>query len=216
MEPDFWNKRWQAGQIGFHAPDVHWALSSHWPSLGHPVDQPVLVPLCGKSLDLRWLAERGHAVTGIELNSTAVSDFFREWQRLPRSLTRDSSLMRGFEADGVQLWQGDFFDFQTEQRYPSFYDRAALIALPAAMRSDYARKLRACLDHAATGLLVTLEYDQNLKDGPPFSVSFEEVDSMAGFHAAPLERRDVLGESPKFRQSGVDRLYETVYRLTAV
>jgi thiopurine S-methyltransferase len=216
MDHDFWNQRWQAGQIGFHAPEAHWALATHWPELGHRVDQPVLVPLCGKSLDMRWLAERGHPVTGIELNPSAVSDFFREWQRQPKSLNRDSSQLRGLEAGGVRLWQGDFFAFQAERRYPSFYDRAALIALPPAMRSDYARKLRTCLEDAATGLLVTLEYEQNLKDGPPFSVLFEEVDTMPGFAAVPLERRDVLADSPKFRQSGIGSLYETVYRLTAV
>ena len=37
----------------------------------------ILVPLCGKSLDMLWLAERGFQVTGIEISELAVQDFFR-------------------------------------------------------------------------------------------------------------------------------------------
>lgn len=38
----------------------------------------VFVPLCGKSLDMIWLAQQGHEVIGVELSPVAVEDFFRE------------------------------------------------------------------------------------------------------------------------------------------
>lgn len=216
MEQAFWHQRWQAGQIGFHTPQAHWALLGYWPGLAHAADEPVLVPLCGKSLDMRWLRARGHPVTGIELNPIAVNDFFSEWQRDPRTVSEQGSGLKGLEADGVRLWQGDFFAFRPQQRYRAFYDRAALIALPPAMRASYVSKLRDCLDPGATGLLVTLEYDQDQVDGPPFSVQFKEVAGLSGFQALALERRDVLDESSKFRARGITSLHETVYRLTAV
>lgn len=216
MEQEFWHQRWQAGQIGFHTPQAHWALLAYWPELAHAVDEPVLVPLCGKSLDMRWLSERGHPVTGVELNPIAVNDFFSEWQRDPKTVAEFQPELKGLEAGGVRLWQGDFFAFRPERRYRAFYDRAALIALPPAMRSSYVSKLRDCLQRGATGLLVTLEYDQDHLDGPPFSVQFEEVAGLSGFQALPLERRDVLHESSKFRARGITSLHETVYRLIAV
>lgn len=216
MEHEFWHQRWQAGQIGFHTPETHWALRTYWPALDHRVDEPILVPLCGKTLDMRWLRERGHPVTGIELNPIAVTEFFREWQRQPQPLHSSSTGLSGLEADRVQLWQGDFLTFCPAQKYRIFYDRAALIALPPTMRAGYIQHLRGCLMPGASGLLVSLEYDQNQKEGPPFSVLFEEIKRLPGFTAEPLERRDVLADSPRFQQRGITSLHETVYRLTAV
>lgn len=216
MDKDFWNQRWQTSQIGFHTSSPHWALETHWPGLNLPAADTVLVPLCGKSLDMRWLRERGHPVTGIELNPIAVHDFFAEWQRPPQTAVPTQPALKGLEACGVRLWQGDFFAFQTEQPYRAFYDRAALIALPPEMRREYASKLRACLADGAIGLVVSLEYEQSQKDGPPFSVSFDEVSRIPGFDSEALERRDVLADSPNFQSRGISSLHETVYRLTAV
>ena len=46
-------------------------------ALGLAKGAAVLVPLCGKSLDLVWLAEQGHAVIGVEL----AEAFVKEQQR---------------------------------------------------------------------------------------------------------------------------------------
>ena len=214
MEPEFWHQRWRTGQIGFHNDAIHWALKQHWQDLGVDSNEPVLVPLSGKTLDMRWLRSQGHPVTGVELDPIAVGDFFTEWGRTPRSvapLTRHE--LSGFEADGICLWQGDFFAYRNDHPFQAFYDRAALIALPADMRIRYMQQLRDCLAPSGIGLLVTLEYDQKQKDGPPFSVLMEEVSGFCGFRSELLERRDVLDESPKFKHRGVTSLHETVYRL---
>jgi thiopurine S-methyltransferase len=216
MEHDFWHERWQNGQIGFHSPDVHWALAKHWPTLTPHLDEPVLVPLCGKSLDMRWLADRGHPVTGIELNSIAVEEFFADWAQTPQPVDSPHHELPGSMADRVTLWQGDFFGYIPEAGYSLFYDRAALIALPPRMRPSYMSHLRRCLKIGAIGLLVTLEYDQNQKYGPPFSVDHQEISGYGMFDIEPLERRDVLAANSKFAQSGVTSLHETVYRLVAV
>lgn len=67
MQADFWQARWQRNEIGFHLSEVNPYLLRHWPTLGLSADSRVLVPLCGKSLDLSWLAGQGHAVLGVEL-----------------------------------------------------------------------------------------------------------------------------------------------------
>lgn len=83
MDPGFWHQRWHQGKIGFHLESVHWALQKYWPRIAGERTEPVLVPLSGKSLDMRWLAGRGQPVTGIELSGKAVRAFFDEWGRTP-------------------------------------------------------------------------------------------------------------------------------------
>ena len=83
MQPEFWHDRWQRNQIGFHQEQVNPCLERLWPQLELPRGARVLVPLCGKSLDLSWLAASGFEVLGVELSQTAVEQFFSE-QRVSR------------------------------------------------------------------------------------------------------------------------------------
>src|SRR5450830_538046 len=97
-----------------------------------------------------------------------------------------------------------------------FMTRAALIALPPLMRARYIEHLNVLLAAGCKGLLITLDYDQTQKAGPPFAVTDDEVKLLLGAHWAleVLEEQDVLGESWKFVQDGVTRLEERVYQLT--
>ncbi len=76
MHKDFWQERWAHNEIGFHLDDVHPGMRRHWPRLALPDGATVLVPLCGKSLDLAWLAGQGFNVVGVELSEKAVEAFF--------------------------------------------------------------------------------------------------------------------------------------------
>src|SRR5690606_40973507 len=58
----YWLHRWDEGRTGFHRDDVMPLLQRHWPALELPADAAVLVPLAGKTLDMHWLAARGHPV----------------------------------------------------------------------------------------------------------------------------------------------------------
>ena len=55
MEPAFWHRKWADNQIGFHQAQANPYLQRYWPGLGLPAGSRVLVPVCGKSLDLAWL-----------------------------------------------------------------------------------------------------------------------------------------------------------------
>jgi thiopurine S-methyltransferase len=65
------------------------------------------------------------------------------------------------------------------------------------------------------GLLITLDYEQVQKAGPPFAVTDEEVQLLLGEYwtLQVLQEQDILGESWKFVQDGVTRLEERVYQL---
>ncbi|MGU9813678.1 thiopurine S-methyltransferase [Pseudomonas sp. Larv2_ips] len=216
MEPKFWQERWARNQIGFHLPEVNPCLQRHWPKLALAEGAKVLVPLCGKSLDLMWLASLGYRVLGVELSEQAVEAFFSEQGLMPRISQR--GVFKVYRADLIEVWCGDFFALDAEALADcsALYDRAALIALPPLMRAQYAEHLNALLRPGCQGLLITLDYDQTQKAGPPFAVADEEVKLLLGGHwsVQVLEEQDILGESWKFVQDGVTRLEERVYRVT--
>lgn len=207
MERDFWLERWHRGEIGFHRPSAHPLLARFWPRLGVKESVPVLVPLSGKSLDMVWLRERGHPVTGVELSDDALAQFVAENDL---SLAHTSS---GYEGDGWNLIAGDWFEVQLPGPWPAFYDRAALVALPAHTRPAYAEKLCSLLTPRATGLLITLEYGRDEMDGPPFSVPAGEVQALfsGSCSVRELQRTDILDAEPHFRDKGLKALQEVAW-----
>lgn len=202
MEKDFWLQRWAAGRIGFHSPTVNPALQRHHADVlaGH---RRVLVPLCGKSVDLWWLRDQGHEVVGIELAERAVQDFFEEAGVSPRRRTEGA--LSAWHTDGLTLLQGDFFELSG--RFDAVWDRAALVALPPPMRERYARHLHTLVD--GPGLLVSFDYPQQERSGPPFAVPNDEV--IRHFpQARGLETQEIT-EVMNARGWGLSRIEERVY-----
>ena len=215
MQPEFWLQRWQNGQIGFHRSDVMPLLQKHWPALALPVGSRVLVPLCGKTLDMHWLAAQGHRVLGIELSPMAIEQFFAEAGLTPQ---RHSSRHGDhYSAGPIEIICGDAFalDAGLLADIAGVYDRAALIALPPPLRQHYRDTLYAQLPIGCQGVLITLEYPQDEKQGPPFSVEEAEVLRLFAtpWQASLLERRDILDQQPDFRADGISALSTAVYRL---
>lgn len=209
MHQEFWHQRWEQDQIGFHQQAINEYLSTHWVELGLSEGAPVFVPLCGKSLDMLWLREQGHAVLGIELSERALRDFFAENQ-LPCSEASVGAFTE-FRSEGLRLLAGDYFALQRQdlQGICAVYDRASLIALPAAMRADYVDKMHALLPASAHILLITMQYPDGALEGPPFSVPDQEIQALYG-KGFRIESMGVWpGEGPR----GIP-VEETVYRLT--
>lgn len=215
MDPEFWHARWQEGRIGFHQDRPTPALVAHWPALGVPQGARVFVPLCGKSLDMAWLAARGWRVLGVELSRTAVEQFFAEHGLEPAVREADDGLH--YHAGPIEIVCGDAFalDDDALAGCDAVLDRAALIALPPGLRQRYVDELQSRLPVGCRGLLVTLEYPPHEKEGPPFAVTEAEVRERYSPRWAVdvLARRDLLDEQPSFRDEGVSRLQSVVYRL---
>ena len=113
MQADFWHDRWERNQIGFHLEQVNPHLARYWPDLGLEPGTRVLVPLCGKTLDLTWLAAQGYEVLGVELSEPAVQAFFSEHDLDPKVSQRGG--FRVSEAGPVTLLCGDFFALSAEE-----------------------------------------------------------------------------------------------------
>lgn len=215
MDSNFWLERWREGRTAFHQQRVTPLLQKYWPSLGLPANSQVLVPLCGKSLDMLWLAEQGHRVLGVELSSLAVEQFFTENGLTP--VTYPSALGQHYVDGPIEIVCGDIFalDAATLSACLGVYDRAALIALPEDMRARYVQHVYGQLSDQYRGLLLTLEYQQAEMEGPPFSVTEAEVQPLFAGHseATVIDRRDILQKEPKFIERGLSRLDTVVYDL---
>lgn len=213
MNPDFWHERWRQGETGWHETEINVHLPEHWPRLDVAPGERVFVPLCGKSLDLLWLAGEGRRVLGVEISPLAVDTFFAEHALSPE--VTDEPPFRHYQAAELEILCGDFFALTAAhlKGVTSVFDRASLIALPPEMRPKYAAHLRGLLPSDARILLITLDYEQNEMAGPPFSVKDEEVRALFGsrFDIERIVRADILAENERFRQRGLTGLVEQVY-----
>ncbi|WP_133479442.1 thiopurine S-methyltransferase [Cognatilysobacter segetis] len=215
MEPDFWLDRWHRGQIGFHQDRPTPLMLKHWPALDVAPGSQVFVPLCGKSLDMAWLASQGLRVLGVELAEDAVNAFFAEHGLQP--VVDETAYGRRYAAGAIEILCGDAFslDATVLGDCAAVFDRAAIIALPPAMRERYVRELYARLPTGCRGLLITLEYPQHEKAGPPFSVAEAEVRALYArdWTVRTLERRAILDQQASFAAEGVTALDTVVYQL---
>lgn len=215
MELSFWQSKWRKGKIGFHMEDGYSGLKHYWDHL--ELSNPVaLVPLCGKSKDLVFLSENCKKVIGIEISSIAVQDFFKE-----NNLEADTDSFADFKiyrSGNIEIWQGNFFKLP-KHKLPALnfvYDKAALIALPPKMRTDYAAKILELIEPKTKILLHLFEYRQEEMAGPPFSVSISEVQKHFGdyFSIELLEKKEQnLDNYKKFQNRGLNSYFIEILSL---
>jgi thiopurine S-methyltransferase len=192
MQPDFWHKKWQESDIGFHNSDANPLLVKHFSALGLAAGSRVFLPLCGKTLDIHWLLAQGFQVVGAELSPIAIEQLFNELGVIPDVTQREN--LQHYRAPNIDIFVGDIFNV-TELligQVDAVYDRAALVALPFAMRAQYTTHLTA-ITHHAKQLLICFVYDQNQLAGPPFSINEEEIKAHynASYKLSLLESAEV-------------------------
>ena len=215
MEHDFWHRRWKKKETGFHQGQANLLLKTYWPALNLPAGTQVLVPLCGKSLDMVWLHEQGFAVTGVELSEVAVQAFFAERQLEP-TIERQGELVR-YAAEAYEIYCGDLFTLTPTavSGIGAIYDRASLIAFPPEMRPSYVQHLARLCPVNTHGLLVSIEYPEEQMEGPPFSVRQAEIESLFKNTFELESRADFFsdGDLGHLGERGLKELTEKVYTL---
>lgn len=174
MQHEFWYQKWQKNEIGFHLNQPHPLLVKYMGCLNISPNSRIFIPLCGKSLDIHWLLTQGYHVVGIDLSPIAIHDLI---STLGLSFTEmQSGNLSHFHHPQIDLFVGDFFELTIEQlgQIDAIYDRAALVALPEQMRSQYIQHLIHIGGHASQ-LLISFEYDQSIMAGPPFAISTQQL-----------------------------------------
>lgn len=209
MKEDYWQSKWKSGEIAFHEVQPNPNLVIHISTLALTPGARVFVPLCGKTVDLDWLLQRGQRVVGIEFNAAAATEVFTRLGITPE-VTITGALTH-FAGPSIDVFVGDFFALTTDLlgQVDAIYDRAALVALPIDLRPRYAAHL-AHLTSVAPMLLIAFDYDQSRMSGPPFSVPGAEIRTHYNhaYTVSQLSRKAITGRL----QKRVDGL-ETVWHL---
>ncbi|MFY8274730.1 thiopurine S-methyltransferase [Pseudoalteromonas sp. SSDWG2] len=179
MEAKYWLTRWQSGDIGFDQAQPNANLVAHFARLGVAKQHTVFVPLCGKSIDMIWLLDQGYKVVGVELSEQAINALFSMLGVEPT--VRESHSHTCYSYGNLTVFVGDIFMLEQHQigEIHCVYDRAALVALPYAMRLEYAQKL-VNLCPKAEQFVVTVEYPQPEPDSTPQSISHEHMHELYG------------------------------------
>lgn len=215
MKKEYWLNRWKQEDTGFHQSEINPYLSQYWPCLPHTPGSTVFVPLCGKSRDMLWLRQQGHAVLGVELSILAAQAFFTGNGLIPHRAVHDQ--FTSLKAGDIDILCGDFFDLRAIDltKISAVYDRAALIALPPEMRKRYVDHLLHILPPDVHILLITLDYPAHEMPGPPFPVPPDEVTALYRSNAVVtlLSQHDVLAANPRFQERGLTRLQENIFLL---
>ncbi|MEX2435617.1 MAG: thiopurine S-methyltransferase [Balneolaceae bacterium] len=206
MEISYWQSRWRKQHIGFHMEQGYEGLKTHFHKLNLPAKSTVLVPLCGKSVDMIWLDEQNMNVIGVEVSEEAVLQFIDEHNHTCSK--KNFAQFTIYSSGNFQLWCGDFFRLPAHKisGIDLIYDKAALVALPPKMRVRYADKILGLCSPDTNILLHHFEYSQNEMKGPPFSVSKKEIHNLFDhfFTIKTLEQNDLdISKYPKFQKRGL-------------
>ena len=206
--PEYWLKRWEDNQIGWHKDTVNRFLIKYADELTQGRSSlRVFVPLCGKSLDMLWLADQGHNVVGVELAKQGIEEFFNENKltfKLEKvkiasaTLTDPIDVYKCVERQ-ITIFCCDLFTLTAEDlggEFDAIWDRGSLSAVQPGVGDRgkrYAKHMRSFLAANGRYMLDSLHYEIDRGNRPPASISKEL-------------RNDIYGEDFFIKELKVDSI----------
>jgi thiopurine S-methyltransferase len=219
MEISYWQSRWQKNKSGWHMRNVFPPLKKYWNRLHLNPEAAVLVPLCGKTLDIDWLVRQGHYPIGVDVSEIALKEIMNR-QKHPFTSTCRGSFIR-YASPSMELWCGDILKIRKDwlPDIHAVYDKAALIALPPPKRQQYAKRIQTLMRPGGSMLLNCFEYLPEEMNGPPFAVFTDELNQLYGEKCSIelLYNHSIFDEVPKFQQRGLQSyLDEKIYQINYI
>ena len=215
MDSNFWLNKWQSNDIAFNQMKPNSFMQRYFSTLRLKPGSQILVPLCGKSIDMVWLSDMGFQVLGIELSETACESFFKEHD-IPVTKTNEHGYTK-FTSENITLLAGDIFSFDQSiiGNVDAVYDRAALIALTVDLRKQYVEHISSLIEPDTPVFLITMSYVQDQMMGPPFSVDREEVNQlfMPSFSIELIESKIIHDVPEHLSNKGLKKTSEDIYKL---
>ncbi len=189
-----WSDRWKEDNTKWHKDQPHAKLVAYRDNFKK--GSKILVPLCGKTVDLTYLAALGHDVVGVEGVMKAIREYGLENAEAGFDAGTDLNNGDGaFERYGgthasagttIEMLRGDFLQLTKEdtKEVESVWDRAAFVAIRPEMRHEYVKAVGRTLKPGGVILLTTFWRVEGTPEavagGPPFSVSEEDVKATFG------------------------------------
>ncbi|XP_054840284.1 thiopurine S-methyltransferase [Eublepharis macularius] len=214
-----WLEKWQLRNLPFHKEEGHPLLKKYLDNfLNGRNGLKIFFPLCGKAVEMKWLADMGHHVVGVEISETALKDFFTE-QSLSYSEETvpeipGAKLLKSTSGN-ISLYCCSIYDLASTVvgKFDAIWDRGSLVAVNPCDRERYANLMLSLMNRRCCCFLVTVSYDPSKHKGPPFYVPDSEVKRLFGqcCDIKQLEKRD--GFSERHRTWGLDYFWEVMYML---
>jgi thiopurine S-methyltransferase len=180
-----WYDRWSTGNTRWHRTTVHHSLEEKISdnTLNLPSNARVLVPLCGKTVDMAYLArtDKVKQVVGVDGIRQALDEFAAENPDLglkPVAPSRNFKFEK-LQGKSILLLKGDFFDLDATQaggKFDAVWDRAAFVAIQPELRQAYVGIMGRVIAKGGQILLSTwVRPNGDTTTGPPFSIDEEQV-----------------------------------------
>ncbi|KAK3735884.1 hypothetical protein RRG08_041071 [Elysia crispata] len=189
----YWTKRWENNQIAFHKTEVHRMLIKHQKMLssnGKPKN--VFVPLCGKTLDLKWLADQGIKTVGLDIALIALQQVFTEsgleWKETNVPLLGADGKLLSSKDGELKLYCGDMMKFSEDiaGTFDAVWDRGCIVALERENLKRYVQIIKNILKPGGRILVELLQFDVAIMDDitsptkppPPYPTYEEDLKSL--------------------------------------
>jgi thiopurine S-methyltransferase len=177
-----WDWLWKNG-------GTPWVTESVHPLLSEYIDQLTLgrancrtfVPLCGNTIDLKWLVEQGHRVVGLEVSETAILQFFERcgWEQEVKQLEGIENGKLYTACDGrLQIYQCDMFAVSKDilGSFNCVWDRGSLGAISPDTRKGYVEIISSIVADDGRILLEVIEHEGTGNfHGPPYSLKEQDI-----------------------------------------
>ncbi|XP_061850777.1 thiopurine S-methyltransferase isoform X2 [Colius striatus] len=181
-----WLRKWEMGNTGFHKEQGHPLFQKYLDALLNGRNGlRIFFPLCGKALEMKWLADMGHSVVGVEVSEQALKEFFTE-HSLPycEELVPEIPGAKMFQSTSgnISLYCCSIYHLSSSVvgKFDGVWDRGALVAVNPSDRQRYVSLMITLMEKNASYLLVTVSYDPSKHKGPPFYVPESEIKSLFG------------------------------------
>jgi thiopurine S-methyltransferase len=213
-----WYDRWSTGNTRWHRTTVHQSLEEKTPdkTWNLPSNARVLVPLCGKTVDMAYLARKDQVkqVVGVDGIRKALDEFATENPDLNVKSRAPSKNFKFEQLKGksILLLKGDFFELDATQaggKFDAIWDRAAFVAIQPELRPAYVEIMGKVIAKGGQILLSTLVRPKgDTTTGPPFSIDEAEVKRL--YQDQPwVESIDCIDSKSLF---GWETWYKAIFR----
>jgi thiopurine S-methyltransferase len=212
MSNQLWISKWKRNDISFHQHSINPLFQKYLPLLGLSAGDCLLVPLCGKTVDMDWLAKQGFHVIGVELSELAIEAYFEALKVKPEKHL--DGCFTKWSYGNTEIWCGDIFDLKMMdlRDIKVLYDNASLTAFPADKRIQYVRHFSDNLAPDCQILLIT--------DETPDEQQFNSVKSIdseltalysSDYHIELLHGTNCIKKDPENPQAADQPMQEKVY-----
>lgn len=192
---NYWGYRYEVGHTDWNTEKVHPLLEKHYNKL-NPNGKPmkVLVPLCGMSVDMNWLVNKGMQVIGVDIAYQSLEKFMslsgQDWTETAVSELGPNAKLFTRTDDKIKLYLGDFMKFSRglEGTFDFVYDCDGLRVLDSGLTPSFAATIKNLMNPGGRLLLDAIAYDKKILQDenfkppmpvpPPHSVSVKETKNL--------------------------------------